>query len=240
MTVTLLAVPRARVSLAFCLGLLCLLLAVSPVYAGYASVVRHVSTDQKVIALTFDDGWSPSRALKIASILQQYGATGTFFPYANAADDSPSTWRYLARHYPIANHTTSHPYLTRLSATAIYREINHARKVIEGITGRPMVRIFRPPYMAYNSTVLYEAYRAGFKIMALWSVDSGDSEHLTDAQVYNHAIQGHRGGIVLFHAGPAVTVRVLPKVLAYYKAHGFRFVTLPELLGIPWSPATTL
>jgi peptidoglycan/xylan/chitin deacetylase (PgdA/CDA1 family) len=229
-----------RATLALSLAVLALLLAVAPVYAGYATIVRHVTTDQKIIALTFDDGWSASRALKIDSFLQQYGATGTFLPYANAADDAPATWHYLAKHYPICNHTTTHPYLTRLTASEIYWEINHARKVIEGITGRPMVRIFRPPYMAYNDTVRYEAYRAGFKIMALWSVDSGDTAGLTDDQVYSRAIQGKPGGIVLFHAGPAVTIRVLPKVLAYYKSHGFKFVTLPKLLGIPWSPTTIL
>jgi chitin deacetylase len=229
-----------RTGLALLVAPIVLLLMVTPVMAGYATSVRHIVTDQKVIALTFDDGWSPSRALQIDSILRQYGATGTFLPYANAADDAPSTWSYLARHYPIANHTTTHRKLTQLSAATIYWEINNARKVIEGITGRPMVRIFRPPYMLYNDTVRYEAYRAGFKIMALWSVDSGDTAGLTDTQVYNRAIEGRKGGIVLFHAGPSVTVRVLPKVLAYYKNQGFSFVTLPKLLGIPWSPSTTV
>ena len=240
MTATIETMRKVPLATATGIALLAVLLAAAPVYAGYATVVRRVSTDNKVIALTFDDGWSPSRALKIGAILQQYGATATFFPYANAADDAPSTWRYLASHYPIANHTTTHRYLTKLSAATVYWEINHARSVIEGITGRPMIRVFRPPYMAYNSTVLYEGYRAGFKIMALWSVDSGDSLGLSDTRVYNRSIQGTRGGIVLFHAGPAVTVRVLPKVLAYYKSHGFAFVTLPKLLGIPWSPSTTL
>jgi peptidoglycan/xylan/chitin deacetylase (PgdA/CDA1 family) len=229
-----------RTSFATFIAAMALLLAATPVLAGQATIVRQVATDKKVIALTFDDGWSPSRALAIDSILQQYGASATFLPYSNAADDAPATWRYLARHYPIANHTTTHRKLTLLGASTVYWEINNARKVIEGITGRPMVRIFRPPYMAYNDTVRYEAYRAGFGIMALWSVDSGDSQGLDDTRVYNRAIQGTKGGIVLFHAGPAVTVRVLPKVLAYYKNHGFTFVTLPKLLGIPWSPATTL
>ena len=227
-----------RIGFALLVGTLGLLLAASPVSAGYATVVRHVSTDNKIIALTFDDGWSPSRALKIDAILQQYGAAATFLPYSNAADDAPSTWRYLARRYPIANHTTTHRKLTQLSSSTIYWEINNARRVIEGITGRPMVRIFRPPYMAYDSRVLIQSYAAGFKVMALWSVDSGDSLGLSDEKVYNRAIQGRRGGIVLFHAGPAVTVRVLPRVLAYYRNHGFKFVTLPSLLGVPWSPAS--
>jgi peptidoglycan/xylan/chitin deacetylase (PgdA/CDA1 family) len=226
--------------LALLVALAALLPAAAPVMASYASIVRHVATDRKIIALTFDDGWSPSRALKIDEILRQYGATATYLPYADAAADAPATWRYLAGRYPIANHTTTHRKLTTLSAGKVFWEIANARNVIEGITGRPMVRIFRPPYMAYNDTVRYEAYRAGFKVMALWSVDSGDSAGLSDTQVYNRAIQGTRGGIVLFHAGPAVTVRVLPKVLAYYRNRGFVFVTLPKLLGIPWSPSTTL
>jgi peptidoglycan/xylan/chitin deacetylase (PgdA/CDA1 family) len=234
-------VRRFPAASALLFAVLALLVAASPVYAGYATIVRRVITADKVIALTFDDGWSPSRALAIDKILQQYGATGTFLPYSSAADDAPATWRYLAKHYPICNHTTTHPNMTKLSPSQMYWEINNARKVIEGITGRPMVRIFRPPYMYYNDTVRYEAYRAGFHIMALWSVDSGDSYRgISDDKVYNRAIQGTRGGIVLFHAGPAVTVRVLPKVISYYKAHGFKFVTLPKLLGIPWSPSTLL
>ena len=231
---------RRRSAAALCLALLALLLAVEPVLAGYATVVRYVRTTDKVIALTFDDGWSPSRTLTIADILERYGATGTFFPYSRAADDAPSTWRSLARRFPIANHTVTHRRLSGLAPSTIYWEINRARQVIEGITGRPMVRIFRPPYMAYNATVLEQSYRAGFKVMALWSVDSGDSLGLTATRVYNRAIQGRPGGIVLFHAGPRVTVRVLPSVLAWYKAHGYRFVTLPSLLGMPWSPSTTL
>src|SRR6478672_8659571 len=64
-----------RTWLALVAATIALLLAVTPVMAGYATAVRHVVTDQRVIALTFDDGWSASRALQIDSILQQYGAT---------------------------------------------------------------------------------------------------------------------------------------------------------------------
>lgn len=217
-----------------------LLLAVSPVFAATATIVRHVVTDKKIIALTFDDGYSPTRALKIVSILDQYGATGTFFPYSNAADDAPYTWRTIAKRFPIGNHTVSHPNLTKLTASQIYYEINHARVVIENMTGRPMIRVFRPPYMYYNTTVLEQSYRAGFKTVALWSVDSGDALGVTDDQFYNRAIAGKPGGIVLMHAGPAVTVRNLGRVLAYYKNHGYTFVTIPKLLGMAWSPATTV
>ncbi|MFH0751483.1 MAG: hypothetical protein V2B17_06575, partial [Chloroflexota bacterium] len=41
------------------------------------------------------------------------------------------------------------------------------------------------------------------------------------------------GSIVLLHAGPAVTPRALPAIIARYRARGFQFVTVPELLGAP-------
>jgi peptidoglycan/xylan/chitin deacetylase (PgdA/CDA1 family) len=225
---------------ALCLGLVALALATAPVAAaGGLTVVRSVDTNKKVIALTFDDGWSPSRTREIVAILDYYGATATFFPYANAVAASPATWRAVAQRFPLGNHTTTHPNLTRLSPSQIFWEIDNARRVIEGITGQRMLPFFRPPYMDYDATVEAEAYSAGFNYMMLWSVDSGDSVGLGDARVYAHAIKAQPGGIVLFHAGPPVTVRVLPRVLAYYKARGYSFVTLPEMLGLPWKPAVT-
>jgi peptidoglycan-N-acetylglucosamine deacetylase len=235
-------VPRHRaVSFALLVSVVATLLATSPAAAaGQATVVRHGDRTQKVIALTFDDGWSPSRTLEIVQILDKYGATATFFPYANAIEGADATWRMIAKRFPIGDHTVSHPNLTRRTAAQVFEEIDGARKTIEGITGRPMVRIFRPPYMFYNQTVLEQAYKAGFKVMALWSVDSGDSLHLSDEQIYKRAIKGGNGGIVLMHAGPAGTVRVLDRIIANYKARGFTFVNLPELLGVPWSPAPTI
>ena len=46
------------------------------------------------------------------------------------------------------------------------------------------------------------------------------------------------GSIVLLHAGPRVTPRALPAIIASYRARGFRFVTLPELPGFPASPTS--
>jgi peptidoglycan-N-acetylglucosamine deacetylase len=234
------SVPRHRaVSFALLVGILATLLATSPAAAaGEATIVRRGDHTQKVIALTFDDGWSPSRTLEIVQILDKYGATATFFPYANATVGAEAMWRAIAKRFPLGDHTVTHPNLTKRTAAQVFAEIDGARRTIEEITGRPMVRIFRPPYMAYNQTVLEQAYKAGFPVMALWTVDTGDSLHATDEQIYNRAIKGTNGEIVLMHAGPAGTARVLERIILNYKARGFTFVNLPELLGVPWSPAT--
>jgi peptidoglycan/xylan/chitin deacetylase (PgdA/CDA1 family) len=218
-----------------------LVLASSPVAAaGSAKMVRSVATDRKIIALTFDDGYSPGRAEKIAALLSQYGATATFFPYANAADDAPAVWKAIAAQFPIGNHTTTHPNLKRLSASQVFWEIDNARQVIEQMTGRPMVPIFRPPYMDYDTTVQEQAYKAGFSTMALWTVDTNDALGADAQTIYERAIKGTPGQIILMHAGPAPTLQALPRILQYFRANGYTFVNLPEMLGIPWHPSATL
>jgi hypothetical protein len=37
--------------------------------------------------------------------------------------------------------------------------------------------------------------------------------------------------VLLTHGGPALTPRILPTVIALDREAGFRFVTVPELLG---------
>jgi peptidoglycan-N-acetylglucosamine deacetylase len=217
---------------ALAMALLAAIIGASPVAAGTEIIVRYGDRTQKRIALTFDDGWSATRTAQIVAILDNKNVKATFLPYARAARYSPDLWRSIATRYPIANHTKTHPYMTRLSYSEMYTEIDSARRIMEKITGQRMVRMFRPPYGARNSTVDRAAYNAGFKTTVLWDVDSGDSwGRLTDTQVYKQAIGGRNGSIILMHAGPGVTVRVLPKVIRYYRERGYSFVTLPRLLG---------
>jgi peptidoglycan-N-acetylglucosamine deacetylase len=226
-----------RAPLALCVALLALMMAALPVLAGSAIVVRHGDRTTKTIALTFDDGWSAKRTAEIVGILDRHGVKATFLPYAKVVRQSPALWRSIAKRYPIANHTVSHPKLVRLTSAQIYDEIDRARRIVEQVTGRKMVRIFRAPYGSYDSRVLRQAYRAGFKYHVLWDVDSGDTARISDARVLKLAVSGRKGSIVLMHAGPGVTVRVLAKVIRNYKSRGFRFVTLPEMLGLSWAPA---
>ena len=90
--------------------------------------------------------------------------------------------------------------------------------------------------MDFNLTVEQQAVKAGFGVMALWSVDTQDALGADADTIYTRAIQGQAGGIVLMHAGPKPTVEALPRILQYYQSHGFTFVTIPQLIGMPWSP----
>jgi len=221
------------------LALCLLLLGASPVLGASASVVRHGPTNQKVIALTFDDGYSVYNCQKIFNTLKADHVVATFFPYSAAMSlhgNSHAFWRSVAQAgYPIANHSWTHPNMTRLSYAAQLAQIQTAAAQELAITGVPMLPVFRPPGGSYNANTLAAASAAGFKTVLLWDTSDADTEIYNIPKEIASAERGTSGSVVLMYCGPNSTPYVLPAVIAYYRAHGFTFVTVGQLFNIPWS-----
>ena len=204
------------------------------VAAASARVVLHGPRDDKVIALTFDDGWSTPRCQKILDILVAQKVPATFFPNALYVREHPAFWRRVAElGFPIGNHTVNHRDLTELSPSAVFREIDRDRQIVERITGVPMIRVVRPPYGSYDKQTLRQAARAGFPTLLLWDVTANDTVRGTsDRSMVRDALRGRSGSVVVLHCGPKATPRILRKIIDGYRSRGFRFVTVPVLLGI--------
>jgi peptidoglycan/xylan/chitin deacetylase (PgdA/CDA1 family) len=207
--------------------------------ASSAPPVFHVPRDERVSALTIDDGWSPRRTKAIFEVCERVGVAATFFPYAEAAELDRGLWRAIAEAgYPIGNHTRSHPLMTRLSPDARATEILVARKVVESMIGGPMLPVFRPPFGAFDTALVELAARVGYPTVLLWDTSDADtSRHTTPERLIASALRGRAGSVVLAHGGPAMTPRILPAVIERYRDLGFRFVSVPELLGLEWPPA---
>jgi peptidoglycan/xylan/chitin deacetylase (PgdA/CDA1 family) len=204
-------------------------------------VVSHGPRSQPVIALTFDDGVSPANCRRILATLVEQHVPATFFPLAEAMSLDPAFWRLVAAvGDPVGDHTYSHPQLPALSLAGQFTEIDRGRRVAEAVLGRPLLRVFRPPYGAYNAVTLSAAARAGFSTVLLWDVsDRSTSPTASLAKMRWAAEQGTNGSVVLMHCGPNVTPYLLSDVIASYRARGFRFVTVAQILGVPWSAGPT-
>jgi peptidoglycan/xylan/chitin deacetylase (PgdA/CDA1 family) len=204
-------------------------------YARAASALPlfHGPRDARVIALTIDDDWSAARVGTIFDTLQRASVAATFFPYADATRSDPGLWRAItAAGYPYANHTRRHPWMTRLTPRAQAAEITEARSILEAMTGTPMLPVFRPPYGAYDAGLLDVARASGFPTVLLWDTSAADTSlRATSAQLVRAAMRGTNGSVLLTHGGPTLTPLILPIVIALYRDLGFRFVTVPELLG---------
>ena len=228
--------------------LLVLAFGVGTVAAADPAVVTHGPRDEKVVALTFDDGWSTPRCQKILEILVANKVPATFFPNALYVKQHPAFWRRVAElGFPIANHTANHRDLTELTGAGVFQEIDRDRRIVERITGVPMVRVMRPPFGAYNKRTIRQSTNAGFPTLLLWDTTSSDtSRRKSERAMTRDALRGRNGSIVVLHCGPKATPRILPKIIAGYRARGFKFVTIPVLLGIdapsrdvhrPWAVA---
>jgi peptidoglycan/xylan/chitin deacetylase (PgdA/CDA1 family) len=213
-----------------------LLLAVGwgAVAAADPPVRWHGPRDEKVVALTFDDGWSTPRCQKIVDILLAEKVAATFFPNALYVKQHPAFWRKVAAlGFPIGNHTVNHRDLTELNAARVFKEIDRDREIVEKITGVPMIRAMRPPFGAYDKQTIKQSARAGFPTLVLWDVTSLDTSRRASKKAMTRAaLSGRSGSIVVLHCGPKETPQILPRIIEGYRARGFRFVTIPALLGI--------
>jgi peptidoglycan-N-acetylglucosamine deacetylase len=197
-----------------------------------ARVIHHAARTAPVVALTFDDGWSPARVREILAILVRNKVPATFFPYAEAIRRSPSTWRaVVAAGYPVGNHTVSHPKLTTLSPAAVQAQICGFRALADPILGRPSIDWFRPPYGSWNPLVAAMAASCGYQNVLLWDIDTRDWGGASPTAIAAKALAGKDGAIVLMHAGPANTPGALQLIIDGYRARGFTFVTIPQMFA---------
>ncbi len=211
-------------------------LAVAPVATPH--VVFNGPRAERVVALTFDDGWNAGTLRQIYRILVREQVPATFFVTGIYVQRAPALWRQIAASgFPLANHSYLHRDARRLTPRQMALDLALTRQVVQATTGRAMLPVFRPPYGYHNAVTDRESAAAGFPDIVLWDATGADTARRpTVRSVVRHATAGRPGSIVLLHAGPRVTPRALPAIIAGYRARGFRFVTLPELLGIAAGP----
>jgi peptidoglycan-N-acetylglucosamine deacetylase len=190
---------------------------------------------RKSVLIAFDDGYRSANMQAIANILRDHGAMGTFFPTGEAVDAAPHVWANIARDFPVANHTYSHPNLTTRTAEQVESQIRRTTLAIEAQTGRAMPALMRPPGGSHNQTVRDVLKTMGLPV-AMWDVDTRDWEGPPPASVVrDRALAAKNGSIILMHDGSNV-VQALPEIISGLRAKGFRLVSLDELLGLPWQP----
>ena len=189
---------------------------------------RNVSLDDKVVALTFDDG--PSKYTdKILDVLKKYNACGTFFLIGNKVDFYGDTLiRMLKEGSEIGNHSYDHKLLTRLSKEEFQEEINKTQEAIKRVTGFTPT-LFRPTYGGYTNTL--KSY-TDLKFV-LWDVDSRDWQVKTKDKILKNVLPNVKSGsIILMHDNHEYSLNALEDIISNLKKQGYKFVTVSELLEL--------
>ena len=205
-----------------------------PYYEKKGYVLWDIKTDEKVIALTFDDGPHSTFTPEILDLLAEYDAKATFFVVGQHAKKLPEIiLRQEAEGHEIANHTYTHPYSSTLEE--LENELKQTDDVIFDITGI-YPALYRPVGGAYNDGIINTAVEHGFKVvMWSWHQDTEDWKQPGVDQIVSKVLTGAKpGDVVLFHdAGGdrSQTVKALEEILPALKKEGYEFVTISNLLN---------
>jgi peptidoglycan-N-acetylglucosamine deacetylase len=199
--------------------------------------------DEKVIALTFDDGPHEVVTPKILDILKQKGIKASFFIVGRNAAANPSVLaRVREDGHDIGNHSYSHADLSTLSPREFEWELNGVQRLLEAELGIHTA-LFRPPFngaagsnMPGVAKIIETASQMGY-VTVLSAVDGADwlnppAQVIVD-RVVRRIVAG-RGQVILLHdwGMREATIAALPAIVDELSARGYRFVTLHELLGL--------
>lgn len=201
-------------------------------------LITDVDTDEKVIALTFDDGPNPEITRQILTLLERYNAKATFFVVGEHADKYPEVLQKMSQSgCEIGNHSWSHEKMQLRSMSFLKKEITHTDSVIRA-AGYSGDIPFRSPFGSRLFLLPYLLHREN-RAHILWSVHLDDWKAISVNEMFEMFEEKvHPGAIVLLHDGTAESpvvrqnsVDVLEMILENYSKRGYSFVTVSELLA---------
>lgn len=196
-----------------------------------------VKTDERVAALTFDDGPDPEFTPRLLDLLARHRTRATFFVIGLRAAAHPGLIRRIADEgHAIGNHSWDHPRFTSLTGSQRRSQISSCRRAI----GPGGSRLFRPPYG--TQTLESQISLLPLRHMTVgWNADAEDWMPHDQAWIADRLRTAIRPGcIVLLHdalfkprapdaADRSPLFAALDTVLTEL-ASSVRFVTIPELL----------
>lgn len=204
--------------------------------------IYHIQSNQKVVALTFDDGPSPIWTPQILDALKAVNVKATFFMLGMHVQRYPEIARRVADEgHEIGNHTYDHHGLIYYKPEELNRQIKDTERVILNVTGEK-TKYFRPPKAWITGQEKKQLIDLGYETV-LWSLNSKDWVTFDDRYIIKYILHHLRpGDIILFHDSGGVfrpeggnreeTVKTIPHLVQLLRERGYRFVTISELLKL--------
>ncbi|MFD0711870.1 polysaccharide deacetylase family protein [Paenibacillus sp. GCM10027626] len=192
-----------------------------------------MAPDQKLVALTFDDGPDENYTPAILDILKENDVKATFFLVGTQVKKYPKmVQRILDEGHAIGNHSYDHADLSKLNEKGVTKEIKQADDLIEKAVGF-VPHLVRAPYGALSKTVKAVMSNNGREHIG-WTVDTRDwAGESVDKMLKNIKTNTKSGGIILMHSfgGKNIknTVSLVPKAIKELRDSGYTFVTVDEL-----------
>jgi uncharacterized protein (TIRG00374 family) len=226
-------------------GMVCLLVLLwayasfTPNSPLFGRVVTGRGTNDRVLALTFDDGPSAEWTPPVLDALRDKNARATFFVLGRHAEAHPELVRRISDEgHELASHGYDHALLTFASQADVDRQLERTELSLAAALGEsPGTRFFRAPHGFRNPFVARATSRRGYQVVG-WTKGVWDTAKPGVETIVRRTIGGFRpGGILLLHDADGSganderrqTAEAVPEIVDRAHAAGYELVTLSEL-----------
>jgi len=196
----------------------------------FGGLTNYVDTDQKVVALTFDDG--PTKNVdEILPLLDQYNVKATFFLIGNEIEKNPEeAKKIVSAGHQVGNHTYSHDRMVLKSPSFIKEEIEKTDELIREVGYKGEID-FRPPYGKKMIGLPYYLNKVK-KETITWTFEP-DTYYSSAADKVEYVTKNIKpGSIILLHPMYDKTgneLKTIEEILQLLTKEGYKFVTVDEL-----------
>lgn len=201
-------------------------------YQLFGGLTNKVETNEKVVALTFDDG--PTKNTDdILTLLKKYNVKTTFFLVGNEIERNPeSAKKIVDEGHQIGNHTYSHQRMIFKSSSFIKGEIEKTDDLIRSIGYEGEID-FRPPNGKKIIGLPYYLFKAK-KDTITWNLEPDLIINITDKIDYINA-NVTPGSIILMHPmydESGEELKVIEGIIESLLSKEYTFVTVNELQNL--------
>ena len=193
-------------------------------------------TEEKVIYLTFDCGYENGNTPMILDALKKHKVSATFFTVGAFVKECPDLIKRMAEEgHTVGNHTYHHPDMSKISTKeAFLKELADVESLYKEITGKDMVKYYRPPQGKYSKENLQMAKDLGYHTF-FWSlayVDWYQDQQPTPEEAFEKLLgRIHPGAVVLLHNTSSTNAQILDELLTKWEEMGYTFKTLDQLIS---------
>ncbi|MBT2646844.1 polysaccharide deacetylase family protein [Bacillus sp. ISL-34] len=202
----------------------------SRTYQVFGGLTDNVDTNEKVVALTFDDG--PSKNVnQILPLLDKYNVKATFFLIGNEIEKYPEEAGKIAEAgHQIGNHTFSHRRMVFKSPSYIKTEIEKTDKLIQNSGYKGEIDV-RPPNGKKIIGLPYYLNENDRETIT-WNLEP-DSYYTSASDKVEYVKENIKpGSIILMHPmydDTGKELQAIEGILQELTNKGYRFVTVNEL-----------
>ena len=152
----------------------------------YLKVFCKKQTEEKIVAITFDDGPDPIQTPKVLQVLKEQQIPACFFCIGHKVQENEELIRQIINEgHLIGNHSFTHTnHFPLYSLSRMKKDLQACQFALERVTSQK-IKLFRPPFGVTNPTIAKAVRILGYTPVG-WNIRTLDTLQLSKEKVLKH------------------------------------------------------